>query len=525
MRIFICWSGRRGSAAAEALAQWLQQAFDGLVTPQVSHDIEKGSAWFDQLRHALDESSAGLLCLTPEALSSPWVNYEAGALSNAVGANTRPDATPTGRLFTFLWGVQPAELSGPLSLFQSTMADDPRDVRRMCQALLASVPDRTEAARRAAVLDKEWDSLWDGLRTALALIPWATLPEVWPEFERLFRRKTFEEATADCVTQTWLERYEGARTTAAALAQRRAAVERACRVYVVDLYHALERELQGYAMAISMLVGRPLFPIDDDGRVQIQPAGLAAASESRRRRIRHLAAALVDPRQAPFFDEAVSFHAAEEFAERKNIIHRLTPRVQEVAAKLGVEGTLPLYWAAAAFRFELLHRTLLQSGRVSPRETGPQLHLEREWSTSDWDLDRVMYALFLEHHLRLRRGAGPAAEADVLGRALALAEAELEKTRARQPEPTAIAAGARHASVMPLHYALGPFTLPAEPDGLARERLRVLSRAVTTFLDARGTRDEPVRATLREIDGRLDVRAPRPRSGQSPVGIDRDGSA
>src|SRR5262245_43276498 len=102
MKIFICWSGRRGRRAAGVLARWLRNALGPSVEPRVSMGMEKGLPWQEELTKFLGEANVGLICMTPEALRSPWVSYEAGFLSRAMTG--KGDAAPTGskpsRLFT-----------------------------------------------------------------------------------------------------------------------------------------------------------------------------------------------------------------------------------------------------------------------------------------------------------------------------------------------------------------------------------------------------------------------------------------
>ena len=82
--------------------------------------IEKGSLWSDELREQLKAADAGLLCLTPEGISVSWIHYEAGLLALAVDKEEdRP------RIYTYLHGIEPGDLTGPLAAYQ----DPPRNAR------------------------------------------------------------------------------------------------------------------------------------------------------------------------------------------------------------------------------------------------------------------------------------------------------------------------------------------------------------------------------------------------------------
>lgn len=55
------------------------------VEISISTKIGKGTEWFDELRNALNNADCGILCLTPEAIGSPWVHFEAGLLVRELG--------------------------------------------------------------------------------------------------------------------------------------------------------------------------------------------------------------------------------------------------------------------------------------------------------------------------------------------------------------------------------------------------------------------------------------------------------
>ena len=87
-----------------------------MLKPWVSSDsIDAGARWNDEVGRALEELQCGVICLTPENLSSPWILFEAGALSKAVSAS---------RVIPYLLGFEPRDLKGPLSQFQAVRTDE-----------------------------------------------------------------------------------------------------------------------------------------------------------------------------------------------------------------------------------------------------------------------------------------------------------------------------------------------------------------------------------------------------------------
>src|SRR5262249_20279544 len=113
MRAFLSWSGKKSHDAANALKPWLEKVLGGVQVWMSDHDIEAGTPWGTSLHEQLRHADFGILCLTPENLSAPWVLYEAGALA----ASSR-----AGCVVPYLLGVAPETLTPPLSLFQSAEA-------------------------------------------------------------------------------------------------------------------------------------------------------------------------------------------------------------------------------------------------------------------------------------------------------------------------------------------------------------------------------------------------------------------
>jgi len=129
MDIFVSWAGRDSHAIALFLRQWLPEVLP-FVRPWVSsEDIRKGTRWSDELWGRLRKTSYCIVCLTPGAVRSPWVNFEAGAVARAVGG--RAHVSP------LLLGLSPGDLDGvPLAIFQCTEFAR-HDVARLINAINA----------------------------------------------------------------------------------------------------------------------------------------------------------------------------------------------------------------------------------------------------------------------------------------------------------------------------------------------------------------------------------------------------
>jgi len=112
-RVFISWSGEQSRKVAAALHRYLPCMIR--VTVFMSeHDIGSGRRWARQLSEALADSNFGVMCLTPDNINSPWILFEAGALTKHL------EMAACGLLCA---GLEPTHISGPLSQFQHQRFD------------------------------------------------------------------------------------------------------------------------------------------------------------------------------------------------------------------------------------------------------------------------------------------------------------------------------------------------------------------------------------------------------------------
>lgn len=123
--IFISWSGERSRAAATALRDWLPKVIKDSAPWMSEKDIAPGARWSEQICQALSTARFGILCVTPENSSSPWLLFEAGALAIQLREKN---------VCPLLFGTDPSQLSPPLSLFQALKANK-EDIQKLLKAL------------------------------------------------------------------------------------------------------------------------------------------------------------------------------------------------------------------------------------------------------------------------------------------------------------------------------------------------------------------------------------------------------
>jgi hypothetical protein len=157
--VFISWSGERSLIVASELREWLPMVVQTARPWLSDSDIDKGSRWLSELTKALSVSTVGISCLTAESLDSPWLLFEAGALSKAI---------ETTRLCTYLLdGLKPEDIKQPLGMFQATRAtkDETRKLVHTINVAISATPVKEER------LDQVFEAMWPLLEKAIKELP------------------------------------------------------------------------------------------------------------------------------------------------------------------------------------------------------------------------------------------------------------------------------------------------------------------------------------------------------------------
>lgn len=114
MNLFVSWSGEKSKRIAECLKQWIPSVIQAVKPFYSPDDISKGKLWSSEITSTLAHCNFGLIILTRENISEPWINFEAGAL-----AKNLKDSS----VIPLLFNLELSDLSGPLSLFQASKFD------------------------------------------------------------------------------------------------------------------------------------------------------------------------------------------------------------------------------------------------------------------------------------------------------------------------------------------------------------------------------------------------------------------
>jgi hypothetical protein len=161
--VFLSWSMDRSKAVASALRAWLPRVIQACEPWMSAEDIHAGKRWRREVAQHLAALKIGVLCLTPENVQRPWINFEAGALSRSVSDDSR--------VIPYCFGLGPADYGDPLGDFNGVKAD-----REGTLKLVRSINAAMDKRLKEDDLDRVFDRMWGDLETELANVKVPTIP-------------------------------------------------------------------------------------------------------------------------------------------------------------------------------------------------------------------------------------------------------------------------------------------------------------------------------------------------------------
>jgi hypothetical protein len=156
--LFISCSGQRSVHIAKSLNEWLSELFSKHLRIELSPEMEPGVRWFGDISKILEEADYGILCLTPENLDRPWIHFEAGAISKAVGQS---------RVYPYLYFVEVSSLKSPLNQFKAVKAIDKEENWTLVNSLYGLVAMDAMPAITSENMRRLFDSMWPDLQMRL----------------------------------------------------------------------------------------------------------------------------------------------------------------------------------------------------------------------------------------------------------------------------------------------------------------------------------------------------------------------
>lgn len=131
MDLFLSWSTERSKKLANIFNKWVTKVIPQLDVYYSPDDIQPGERWSDSIKDGLKGNPMGIFFVVEENIVQPWLNFEAGAISNQVG-NTN--------VIPLLHEIEPSKITGPLTQFQA-ISYGKEDLRRLINLVNANIKD------------------------------------------------------------------------------------------------------------------------------------------------------------------------------------------------------------------------------------------------------------------------------------------------------------------------------------------------------------------------------------------------
>jgi hypothetical protein len=157
MKVFISWSGHTSKNVAEVIRDWLPTVLQTIKPYFTPSDIEKGTRWSTDIAQELDDSKAGIFCVTKDNRDSQWLMFEAGAISKKVGQSL---------VCPILLGLEQSDINGPLTQFQATLFEK-SDFKKLITVLNKA---NTDNILEEDVLKTVFDTFWPVLEEKISSI-------------------------------------------------------------------------------------------------------------------------------------------------------------------------------------------------------------------------------------------------------------------------------------------------------------------------------------------------------------------
>ena len=157
MKVFLSWSGNRSKEVANLLSDWLSCVIQA-IRPWIStRDLDRGSLWFGEINDQLKDTTVGIICLTQENKTRPWILFEAGALAKGLS---------TSRVCTLLIDLEPRDIEDPLAQFSHTLPS-----KESIHALVKTLNNALGATGLdMRVLDQVFETYWQQFSDRFAAI-------------------------------------------------------------------------------------------------------------------------------------------------------------------------------------------------------------------------------------------------------------------------------------------------------------------------------------------------------------------
>jgi hypothetical protein len=162
MKVFISWSGETSRLLASSFRDWLPSVIQAVKPYFSPDDIAKGSRWNSEISKELEASSVGIICLTQDNLTAPWIMFEAGALAKKL---------EKAKVCPIVFGINPTDVKDPLAQFQASKFEK-NEIKKVVKMINSELGDGSLSSEVFdSVFEMWWPPLKEKVEEILANVP------------------------------------------------------------------------------------------------------------------------------------------------------------------------------------------------------------------------------------------------------------------------------------------------------------------------------------------------------------------
>lgn len=190
MKVFISWSGESSKKLAAVLHDWLPSVIQSVKPYMSAENIDKGERWSIDIATQLQETNYGLVCITPDNINAPWINFESGALSKSIQQS---------RVSPIIFGLEPSDLAkSPLLQFQLTQFKK-EEISKILLSMNNAAPEPERV--NSDVLEKSFNRAWNELETSVSAVV-LERPQSNSESNKVLKDDTATDSIKDAIQET-----------------------------------------------------------------------------------------------------------------------------------------------------------------------------------------------------------------------------------------------------------------------------------------------------------------------------------
>lgn len=132
MDVFLSWSTERSDKLATMFNEWISNVLPTVKTYISTQQIGPGERWSENIGKGLETNFMGIFFMVEENVNSPWLNFEAGAISKNIDDS---------KVIPLLHKMKPEQVSGPMAQFQSKQIDKEDDIFNIVKQINNGIRD------------------------------------------------------------------------------------------------------------------------------------------------------------------------------------------------------------------------------------------------------------------------------------------------------------------------------------------------------------------------------------------------